>query len=562
MRSLAAIFCAGFALSLPFLAANAADALVARGKAIYFGTDESIARAGSATLQGAPVPPASAACVTCHRPSGLGSTEARLLVPPIAGPLLFNPLLPQTGHRLPWASRDRTRPAYDEATLLRALNDGFAPDGLALLPPMPRYRFELTDVAALAAYLRTLGVPMAPGVSREEIVFATVTTPDVPASQVADLLGTLRVYFREKNAGTRHEIGRRGQAQRTESTMYSRFRRWRLEHWPLEGEPATWRAQLDARYRAEPVFALLSGISYDDWTPVHAFCEDTHTPCLLPNAWMPPAQEDFYSIYFSPGLAAEANALAQSLAGVREVLVWTEDSGAGTRQGAAIRAAFNAHGIAVASRKPRADDTVVTALPSSEVEARYRALGHPPRRVYVLGGALAELPDSWAPADEGLRLRGTLVTPFGQGERTERQLARARAWLKQREMQPESEKIASNALLAAVLTAETLMHIDDRFTREYLVEKLEHNLENIPPMTAYPRLSIGPSQRFAAKAVHLLALSAYRDEIADGVGEQRDGGKQVMHSSFCTSRGPKARLLRTPHGATLETVQCAGPASR
>jgi hypothetical protein len=46
---------------------------------------------------------------------------------------------------------------------------------------------------------------------------------------------------------------------------------------------------------------------------------------------------------------------------------------------------------------------------------------------------------------------------------------------------------------------ETLMHVDDKFTREYCIEKLEHNLENMPPMTAYPRLAIGPGQRFATR---------------------------------------------------------------
>ncbi|MFO1267019.1 MAG: hypothetical protein U1F67_09765 [Rubrivivax sp.] len=48
------------------------------------------------------------------------------------------------------------------------------------------------------------------------------------------------------------------------------------------------------------------------------------------------------------------------------------------------------------------------------------------------------------------------------------------------------------------------MHVDERFSREYCLEKLEHNLENMPPMTAYPRLSLGPGQRLAAKNVWLV----------------------------------------------------------
>ena len=508
MRAIVVAVVAGIVAVAARAEAPLADAaLIERGERIYYGIDASIARPGAARIQGVAVPAANAACVACHRRSGLGSSESRLLVPPVAGFMLFNPLLPQTGRRLPWLARDRTRPAYDEATLLHALNAGMAPDGVPLSAPMPRYSFEARDVAALAAYLRTLSTGTPPGVDGDEVVFATVTTPDVPASQVDDVVNTLREFFREKNAGTRHEAGRRSQSLRTEGTMYSRFRRWRLEHWALEGDPATWGAQLDARYRAQPVYALLSGISYDDWRPVHDFCERHRVPCLLPNVWMPPASEDFYSIYFSRGLAAEVGAVAAAATGATEVIAWTAASATGARQREAIAAAFGVHGIRVVERTPRADDLIVAALPAAELEARYAAQSHPPRRVYVLGGATHQAPDEWTPADDGLRRRAVVVTPLGQGAAAERQLTRARLWLSRRKMQPANEIIASNALLAAVLTAETLTHVDERFSREYCIEKIEHNLENIPPLTAYPRLSIGPSQRFAAKAMHARAVT-------------------------------------------------------
>lgn len=508
MRAVAVVVLAGIVAVAARAEAPLADAaLIERGERIYFGVDASIARPGAARVQGVAVPPANAACVACHRRSGLGSSESRLLVPPVAGFLLFNPLRPQTGRRLAWLERDRTRPAYDEATLLHGLNGGVAPDGVPLAAPMPRYSFEADDVAALAAYLRTLSTGTPPGVDGDEVVFATVTTPDVPQAQVDDVVNTLREFFKEKNAGTRHEAGRRSQSLRNESTMYSRFRRWRLEHWALEGDPATWGEQLDVHYRAQPVYALLSGISYDDWRPVHAFCQRHRVPCLLPNVWMPPASEDFYSIYFSGGVAAEVGAVAGAASGAREVIAWTAASAAGARQREAIAAAFDEHGIRVVERTPRADDVVIAALPSAEIEARYAALSHPPRRIYVLGGALHRLPDEWSPADDGLRRRAVVATPLGQGAVAERQLARTRLWLNRRKMQPDSDILASNALLAAVLMAETLVHVDERFSREYCIEKIEHNLENIPPLTAYPRLSIGPSQRFAAKTIHLRALA-------------------------------------------------------
>jgi len=497
-------------------------ALIARGEAIYFGTDESLARPGAARVQGAPIPPHAAACVACHRRSGLGSAEASLLVPPIAGHLLFNPLAPQTGQRLPWPSRDRTRPAYDEATLARALAEGVAPDGVALAAPMPRYALTRGEVAALAAYLRTLSTDTAPGVTDEEVVFATITTPDVPPEQVDDLLRTLQAFIADKNAGTRHETRRRAQAFRTDSTMYRRFRRWRLEHWALTGEPHTWRAQLEARYAATPVFALLSGLSYDDWSPVHEFCERARVPCLLPNAWLPPGREDFYSIYFSPGLAAEADAVAASLAGTSEVVLWAASGPAGTRQRAAIATALARHGVAVSERTPSAGDVLVAALPSDEIERRWQSLAQPPQRVYVLAGALAELPDAWQPKDAALRARSVLVTPLACCAQAQRQMARADAWFAAKRIKVGARRIAANALLAAVVAVETLMHVDDRFSREYCIEKLEHNLENVPPFTAYPRLAIGPSQRFASRRVHFHPAAGSRAALAEGaVGDPR-----------------------------------------
>ncbi|MFN3565481.1 MAG: c-type cytochrome [Burkholderiaceae bacterium] len=497
-------------------------ALIARGEAIYFGTDPALARAGAARVQGAPIPPQAAACVACHRRSGLGSAEANLLVPPIAGHLLFNPLAPQTGQRLPWPSRDRTRPAYDEATLARALEQGVAPDGVALAAPMPRYAFTAQEVGALAAYLRTLSIDTAPGVTDEEVVFATVTTPDVPPEQVDDLLRTLQTFFADKNAGTRNETRRRAQALRTDSTMYRRFRRWRLEHWALTGEPHTWRAQLEARYAATPVFALLSGLSYDDWSPVHEFCERARLPCLLPNAWLPPGREDFYSIYFSPGLAAEADAVAAALTGTREVVLWTAPGSTGARQRAVIAAALARNGIGVAERAPRADDVLVAALPSGAIERRWQSLANPPRRVYVLAGAFAELPDAWRPEDAALRERAVLVAPFAPDAQARRQMARADAWFAGKRVEVGARRIAANALLAAVVAVETLMHVDDRFSREYCIEKLEHNLENVPPLTAYPRLAIGPSQRFASRRVRLYPAAESQAALAaGGAGDTR-----------------------------------------
>ncbi len=92
--------------------------------------------------------------------------------------------------------------------------------------------------------------------------------------------------------------------------------------------------------------------------------------------------------------------------------------------------------------------------------------------------------------------------------------------------------IARNALLAATVAVESLMHVDDNFSREYCLEKLEHNLENMPALTAYPRLAIGPQQRFGAEA---------GDAGADGARLDRPGNARLkaagQHRRPCPGDG-------------------------
>jgi hypothetical protein len=48
-----------------------------------------------------------------------------------------------------------------------------------------------------------------------------------------------------------------------------------------------------------------------------------------------------------------------------------------------------------------------------------------------------------------------------------------------------------------------MAHLDFDFTREYMLELLEHRLESIVPLSPYPRLAIGPDQRVASKGSYL-----------------------------------------------------------
>lgn len=515
--------CAAVAWLVAFAwVATAAVALAApapdpeEGRALYEGRHAAL----SATLRGASqaaLPAQQAACVSCHRPSGLGSFEGEAIVPPISSGLLSRPFDPATTRRYgpPGGAGaeagPRVRPAYDTAALHRLLTEGRTPDGRMLGPLMPRYALEPRHAAALLAFLDGLGTRPTPGVDDEVVHFATITSDDVPEAQAQQVVLLLQQFIARKNAQTRGEEQRRAAARRTEHTMYARYRRWALHHWVLRGEPGTWPQQLADLYAARPVFAVLSGRSDRDWSPVHRFCEAERLPCLFPVTAWPGEEAGFYTAYFSGGAVAQARWLASAddVAATPPApgRPWLVLAGEGQGEQAlaervarALGGGSAAAGLLIGGRW-RGEPVIVSALPAREV-ARRLAAGPPaanaPRvRVYLLAGASPpdDEPVAWPP--------GADVQWVTQQETGAARLARARAWWRGQGLRPADEALAAQVLFAATAAVESLVHVDERFSREYCLEKLEHNLENMPPMTGYPRLALGPNQRLAAKSVWL-----------------------------------------------------------
>src|SRR5207244_12054743 len=86
-----------------------------------------------------------AACAQCHRRSGLGTVEGRIVIPPITGHFLFHPgerIAPESqaarGGAMGVPPTPPPRSAYDEAKLARAIRDGLGAGGHPpnnLMPP-------------------------------------------------------------------------------------------------------------------------------------------------------------------------------------------------------------------------------------------------------------------------------------------------------------------------------------------------------------------------------------------------------------------------------------------
>jgi mono/diheme cytochrome c family protein len=481
-------------LGWPQPAALAADAAVLRGRALYDGAEPLPAREGGKA----------AACVGCHRVSGLGNFEGGLPVPPITGPTLFQAFDPDTAHYFSASARWRVRPAYDEPTLGALLRQGQTPDGKMLHAAMPRYQIGPDQLASLTAYLRGLSSTPPRGVDEQTVHLATVITPDADTDRSRAMLQALDRFIAQKNGQSRQEAQRRRQAGRTrEMAMYRKFRLWELHIWRLQGPPAGWGAQLDALQAQQPVYALVSGMGRSEWAPIDAFCNRAPLPCLLPIVDAGPGDAGFYSLHFHAGIDTDGALAARLLTqkGVGTVELWFEPAASALAQ--RVGAVLQRQGLRL---QAVGADAVVSLLPpmghvrrllAEEVRDRHR--------VWLTGTRAPRPAELEAVVDSASK--GWIVTPLRTGQELERQLQRTRLWMRSQKLEHLHADVVASTLYAATAMGEGLAHVDFNFTQAYVLELLEHGLESLVPWSPYPRLAIGPGQRIASKGSWLGQIS-------------------------------------------------------
>ncbi|MDE2047277.1 MAG: cytochrome C [Betaproteobacteria bacterium] len=484
-------------------------------------------REGGAGVQGA-----SAACVNCHRRSGLGSAEGRIVFPPIIGKYLFRPLyknaqdlnMPHvasfTGHRQP----------YTDDTLKRAIRDGVGPSGEPLNYLMPRYKLDDAALQGMVDYLKQLTSLPTPGVSDTTLQFATIITPDADPRTRDAMVAVMQKFFAVKNA----LIGGAGRPMQTaRPVMYRVERRWELHVWQLTGSADTWEQQLDAHLAAEPVFAVLSGLGGKNWAPVHRFCERREVPCLFPNVELPVHDaSDFYSVYFSRGVLLEAQLMADRIGAAAPSHVLqiyrTADIGEAaakalqTQLGAAVHvtdqavpADAPASAVAAALREAQAGSTVVLWLRPADVAA---LPAQPPPGVQVLmSGRMGGL--EHAPLPAAWRAATVMAYPFDLPDLRRFRMNFPLTWFRLQQLPVVDEQVQSDTYLACGILAEALSEMLDSFVRDYLVERLEDMLSHRQLTGYYPRLGLGPTQRFASKGGYFVKFAAQTGDKVEPVGE-------------------------------------------
>jgi hypothetical protein len=434
-----------------------------------------------------------------------------------------------------------TRPAYDEATLARAIRQGVDPDGDALMAPMPRFGLDDQAFSALFAYLRQLSAEPSPGIEAHKLRLATVVAPDAPAGAPEAVLGVLRAFTAQ----------RQGEMP------------WDLQVWQLSGPPETWEAQLDDHYRQQPVFAVLSGVGGAEWSPVQRFCKRHSVACVLPSLEATPNEvgtdEGFYSLYFSPGVKLEAELLARYLGskktspGNAHRIVQIFSDASGEKAAATLRELAQASSQQVSERQlhhiaPAAAaleglseaDALVLWLRPSEIAALAAQTPQGPPAEHVFLSALLAPPEavSLPPAWKG---RITYVSLFDDwDEKSAYPRTWFKGWLKREGLQQaDNPRLQSDAYGASYFFAKALARMQQRqllwrnvnLTRTFLMESLESavakNTGDLMDVSAwtplYGRLSLGVGQRVADKTGYLLRYASPESDTLTPIEETNEG---------------------------------------
>ncbi len=493
---------AGLMLSLLVpLMATASESDIEKGRRIYI---EGILPSGAilkGVRSGEDYSGKQAACVSCHRPSGMGSVEGDIEVPPITGnylyrtgELLLTTMDPRSGKRF-----NQAHEPYTDATLALAISKGQHVSGRDMSELMPRYALKKDELRALIAYLKQLSSDYSPGATKESVKFATVITADTDPEKRRILLNTLTRSFKQKNSSTivsngvgSKRTGRRHMVTAAEMVLGTE-RNWQLQVWDLTGRPETWRAQLDAYYRKEPVFALVSGTTGSTWQPVHEFCEQAHVPCWLPSVALPvDVGDSFYSLYFQRGVKLEADVLAKyftddaNKAPKRIVQIYHQDL-LGNSASAALTDVLKETDIKIENRPLQqadsaslnklladlnAQDAVMLWLDAADLSLLDNVV--PPKASVYLSGRLSGAEK--APLVPAWKQVANMIYPYELPDKRQVSLNYFHRWARFSQIEIEDEPLQAEVYFATEFLSETMTEMLDNIYRDYLIERGESML--------------------------------------------------------------------------------------
>jgi len=482
-----------------------------------------------------PVVGTSFSCMSCHLRGGLGSWEGGIVTLPTNGAKLaqarywkFPNLSPEERQSMSLKVAPQARPAYTDETLAHMLRTGVDPSRRELHYVMPRYDLSDQDMAILIHYLRSLSMDLSPGADATTIRFATVITDEVSPEDQRDMLVPMNNYINLHNQLSKG-FGTRGYYSVDGDEMIGAYRRLSLSVWKLHGAPGTWAVQLQAYLDKDPVLALVGGLTYGDWKPIHTFCETRKLPCLLPLTELPVVSDsDWYTQYFSKGYYQEGQAAARFLhqkgdpASSGRILTISQDGAEGAALARGFRETWSELG---------GEAAVEVQLEKGEVlsPSRLQAILQKEKPVTVLcwtGGSSFQALDALAGRDGqpqvvfmSSRLLGSKVYDLPEK-------ARGFTWLTYPYRDPKEEpnvskyaetlmagmkerhspsRIATRTFSMIQVLKQGLMDMNRFFYRDNFMDRISMQRDQVLP--DYLRLSFGPGQRYASKGCYIMQLS-------------------------------------------------------
>jgi ABC-type branched-subunit amino acid transport system substrate-binding protein len=473
-----------------------------------------------------------AACVNCHRHSGLGSVEGTTVAPAITGEILFSeqkikahryqPLTNQTPYAL-------DRPAYTENSLKNTLISGVDINGNPLDILMPRYTFSENDYKYLHAYLNSLSINDA-GVTDTILHIATIIDERVSTGKINTMLSTLERYISDLNSGTRREVERTAQAPIQKEWLYRGYRKYKLHVWKLTGEPGSWQKQLNNYYDKTPVFAVVSGISKDSWKNIDKFCNAREVPCILPNTRTPGySANNFYTLYFNAGPHNDASVIARyfqnnaldnnadSIVQLYDATSYSEiarntlheeitSNGKYNISSVSLETINNKHGI---DQYIKNKNTTVIIWSEKLDASLLEVLSRNKNKIKSVF-----IPYYLATSSETRNKLGNIGIdiltsyPYVKPSSEPRATIRSNLWARSRKIDTTEKAVFTNTFTAINLLLKSIKHVRSHFNRAYIIELLEHKLDKAVLTGMYPKLSIGPNQRYASRGGYIMKAPA------------------------------------------------------
>lgn len=132
----------------------------------------------------------------------------------------------------------------------------------------------------------------------------------------------------------------------------------------------------------------------------------------------------------------------------------------------------------------------------------------------------ATLNSAWSDLiPETFRDNSYIIYPYAKPAKLERRLKASNVWLKSRKILSEQRIIQANTYFTMRAVGRTIMHLRDKFSKEYFIELLEHEVEKMLVSSVFPRLTLGPGQRYASKGGYILKLSATDNSASAAISD-------------------------------------------